>query len=88
MEGIFIGLFILIGLSLTVLMCWQESRRRKINFFVALLICIVTTPLIGYVIIMSTYSRNPKGCLHCGNSQNEAEYCGVCGKNEAGLKRI
>ena len=68
-------------------MCYQESKNRKINFFLALLICIVTTPLIGYFIISSFGLRNPKGCNWCGNTKNEAVFCGICGKNDEGLSR-
>jgi hypothetical protein len=74
-------------ISLSILFCWQESRNRKINFFVALLICIAITPFLGYFIIRSIGFRNPKGCKWCGNKYNEAEYCGICGKNETGEKR-
>ncbi|MDR6564242.1 biotin transporter BioY [Arcicella sp. BE140] len=72
-------------LIITILMCKQESENRKINFFVALLICLVMTPIMGYFIISNFALRNPRGCKWCNNSQNEAEYCGVCKKNSAGL---
>ena len=71
-------------LALTVMMCLQESKRRKINFLAALIICLITTPLFGYFIISSFRLRNPKGCKWCGNKENEAEFCGVCRKNEKG----
>lgn len=73
---------------LTILMCWQESRNRKINFFVALGICFLTSPLFGYLIIISCFKlRNPRGCEWCGNKENEAEYCGLCGKDSKGSVR-
>lgn len=77
-------IFYLLLLLLAVLMCVQESKKRKINFFVALLICILVTPLFGYFIILAFPLRNPRGCQWCGNTKNEAEYCGVCGKNIQG----
>lgn len=79
-----IYVFIAVLLGLTILMCIQESKKRKINFFLALLICLVITPLFGYFIISSRPLRNNKGCIHCGNTHNEAEFCGLCGKNELG----
>lgn len=88
MGNVFVGLFILIGISLVLLMCYEQSKKRKINFFVALVICIITTPLIGYVIISTFKTRNPKGCKWCGNERNEAEYCGVCKKNEEGDLKV
>ena len=79
-------IYIIIGvvLTLTILMCYQESKKRKINFFIALLLCFVNTPLIGYFIVSSRPLRNPRGCKWCGNEKNEAKYCGICGKNENG----
>jgi hypothetical protein len=79
-----IYLIISIVLGLTVLMCFQESKKRKIEFISSLVFCVVLTPLIGYFIITSRSLRNPKGCNWCGNEQNEVEYCGICGKNEKG----
>ncbi len=79
-----IYVIVAVFLALTVLMCWQESKRRKIQFPVALLLCFVTTPLFGYFIISTRPLRNPRGCQWCGNDKNEAEYCGICGKNENG----
>lgn len=84
----FIPLFFIFSLLLlTILMCWQESRKRKINFFVAMLICFATSPLLGYFIISGFPLKGSKGCQWCGNTDNEVEFCGVCGKNEAGLTR-
>jgi len=79
-------IYIIIGvlLALTILMCYQESKKRKINFFIALLLSFITTPLIGYFIVSNRPLRNPRGCKWCGNEKNEAEYCGICGKNENG----
>lgn len=69
---------------LTFFMCLQESKRRKIHFITAIIICILTTPLLGYLIISSIGLRNPIGCKWCGNSKNESEYCGICHKNAQG----
>ena len=81
-------LFITVLLILTVLMCWQESKKRKIGFVPALLLCLVISPLIAYFIISSRPLRQAKGCQWCGNTYNEVEYCGVCGKNEQGELKI
>ncbi len=79
------SLFIII---VTILMCKQESEKRKLNFFFAILICVITTPLFGYFIITSFKLRNPKGCNWCGNKYNEADYCGICKKNLSGDLRL
>lgn len=77
----------LVFIVLTILMCWQESQRRKISFPIALILCLVATPIFGLFIIQSRPLRNARGCSFCGNEQNEAEYCGICGKNELGELR-
>jgi len=73
--------------ALVILMCWQESKKRRIAFVTALLLCFLLTPLIAYFIISSRPLRHAKGCPWCGNTYNEVEYCGVCGKNERGESR-
>ena len=85
MIAILISILSIAYLILIILMCKQESERRKINFFVAILICIIITPFFGYFVISNFGLRNPKGCKWCNNTYNEAEYCGICNKNEAGL---
>ena len=76
-----VGLFIFFMIG----MCYQESRKRKISFISALLFCVITTPLIGYAIITARPLRVPnKPCPHCGNTEKETEFCGICMKNEAG----
>lgn len=77
---IFLSIYSLIA----IMMCHQESQKRKINFYLALLICVVATPLFGYYIISGMALRNPQGCKWCGNAENESEYCGLCHLNEAG----
>lgn len=77
-------IFLAIIYILGILMCYQESKIRDISFISALAICLILSPIIGYFIISNRPLRNPRGCNWCGNKENEAEYCGVCGKNEAG----
>lgn len=78
-------IFVIAYIVIILLMCKQESGYRKINFFVAVLICVIITPFFGYFVISNFPLRNPKGCKWCNNSLNEAEYCGICRKNEEGL---
>lgn len=73
---IFTGIFAI----LTVLMCYQESRKRKISFLTALIYSLLLTPIISYIIILNRPLRNARGCEWCGNAKNEAEICGKCGK--------
>ena len=69
---------IAIGVILILLTGIQESRKRKINVFFALLILFLATPLFGYFILSNIAIRNPIGCKWCGNNKNEVEYCGIC----------
>jgi len=41
----------------------------------------------GYFIAESSRQINARGCNWCGNKYNEAEYCGLCGKNDKGKNR-
>tara|TARA_R100000951_G_scaffold35053_1_gene29718 strand:+ start:171 stop:431 length:261 start_codon:yes stop_codon:yes gene_type:complete len=79
-----IYIFLAVLLTLTILMCIQESKKRRIGFIPALALCIVLTPLFGYYVISNRPLRTARGCEYCGNSKNEAEYCAVCGKNVEG----
>lgn len=61
----------------------REGSKRSIGFAgVALLVFLL--PLIGIFIVESFPNTKAKGCSWCGNNYNEAAYCGLCGKNEAG----
>jgi hypothetical protein len=63
--------------------------KRHGGFIRAFLLSIFLTPIIGSILTYGAGKEYPKGCLHCDNDKNEAEYCGKCGKNEAGeLKEI
>ncbi len=70
---------------LVVLTSMQESKRRRIHF-VTCLIILFATSLVGYFIVSSFPIRNPMVCNWCGNKENEAEMCGVCGKKVTNLK--
>lgn len=50
--------FISLGVILPILMCFQESKRRKISFLSAILLCIFLSPVFGYFIIISRPLRN------------------------------
>jgi hypothetical protein len=84
MQNILLGLLGTVYVVVAILMCWQESKNRKINFFLAVLLCIIITPFFAYFLFDFFPTRNPKGCVWCGNKKNEAEYCGLCGKNKNG----
>ncbi len=79
-----IALLVIFGV-LAVGMAWQDGRKRSCGFFGALALCLVLTPLFGYFAVLLFPMKKPMGCTWCGNKANESVYCGVCGKNSAGL---
>jgi len=54
------------------------------GFWGALGLGLLLTPLIALIIIIGSARKDRRGCAHCGNSENEAEYCALCGHNAAG----
>lgn len=79
---IYIGFIIYIGLSFLV--AYLIGRQKKIGFANSLILCILITPFFGCLITEGGATKNPRGCNWCGNKENEAEYCGLCNKNENG----
>jgi hypothetical protein len=71
-------------ISISILYAYFEGSKRKPGFIGCLIIMLIFTPFFGYFIIESFSQKNAKGCTYCGNKYNEAEYCGLCKKNEAG----
>jgi len=62
------------------------GTNRKMGFLGAFLWALFLGPLALFIII-GAKRKNPIGCKHCGNADNEANYCGLCFKNEAGETR-
>lgn len=83
----YIVVFAVIYTTPAVIVAAVVGRQYKMGFFWSLLVCLVTSPLFGYFIIGSSGLKEAKGCNWCGNTYNEAEYCGLCGKNEPGELR-
>lgn len=69
------------------LIAYKIGRYKAIGFWASLLISIFLSPFIGFIIAENSRLGNAKGCQWCGNKYNEAEYCGLCGKNENGNLR-
>jgi hypothetical protein len=79
--GIFVG-EILLGSIVAF-----EGVKRRIGYWKGLMWCVLLSPFIGLFIILNSGRLDAKGCIHCGNEYNEAEFCGLCKKNEDGLTR-
>ncbi len=80
--GELIGIAIYIGIS--YLIADKIGRYKTVGFWGSFLLCLALSPFLGYLISEMVRQENPKGCKWCGNKYNEAEYCGICGKNDAG----
>ena len=78
--------FILLYFGAAILVGFA-GREKKGGFWRAFLIGMIFTPLVSLILVMGSAQRNPRGCSHCGNAENEAEYCGLCKKNENGLTK-
>ncbi len=73
-----VGLAFLIG---------KLGSQKKIGFIKSFFISVIFSPFISYMIVSNSRMKNPRGCNQCGNIENEAVFCGMCGKNELGLTR-
>lgn len=82
MPSYFIYLYLILAILIAPM-----GRKRVIGIVGAFFAAIFLTPIIGVFIVLNSPSTNPKGCFHCGNRANEAEFCGLCGKNKEGFTR-
>ena len=73
--------------GLCYLVALKSGKHKKFGFLGTFLISLVCSPFIGYLIAEGSAQKKPKGCTWCDNKQNEAEFCGLCGKNETGMIR-
>ena len=76
-------LFIAVYLFLCVII-GKMARDKKLGFVRGFCLALFVSPFLAFFFAMNSGSSNPRGCKHCGNTENEAEYCGLCHKNEAG----
>ena len=79
----FFYILIPVYIILSVLYSWHEGRKKATGFIGTLLL-ILLIPFIGFWIVELLSNKKAKGCNWCGNKYNEAEYCGLCCKNEIG----
>lgn len=86
-SQIIVILSIVVYLLPNIFIAWYIGRHRRMGFFWSLIVCMVTSPLFGFFIVTAAAPLHAKGCNWCGNSYNEAEFCGLCGKNDAGELR-
>lgn len=60
------------------------GTNRRMGFWGAFALGLVLSPIIALIIVIGSAQKHPRGCPHCGNTANEAEFCALCGKNAAG----
>ena len=75
---------ILFYIAISYLIADKIGKYKTLGFWKTFLLCLFFSPFGGYIIATAGGMRNAKGCTWCGNKYNEAEYCGLCGKNEKG----
>jgi hypothetical protein len=80
---IIVWIMLPIFLFILVMYCIQRGREKKIGLIGVILIMIFASPFFGYFIVESL-ANHKRPCKWCGNKDNEADFCGLCGKNEAG----
>lgn len=85
--NLFVVIATIFWITVSILYAYYEGSKRKPGFWGCLVIMIIFTPFFGYFIIESFSQKKAKGCKWCGNKYNEAEHCGLCGKNEDGVLR-
>ena len=73
----------LVFLFLLVMYCLERGRQKRIGLPGVVAIMIFATPFFGYFIV-EMLPNHKRPCKWCGNKFNEADYCGLCGKNEIG----
>lgn len=61
--------------------------KRRIGFWKSFFWSVLLSPFIGLIITLNSGRLDARGCMHCGNTYNEAEFCGMCNKNAEGLTR-
>jgi hypothetical protein len=83
-------LFIL-GILVYIIICYliadKIGRYKKIGFTTTLVVSLLLSPFVGLLLAEGGAQSNPKGCNWCGNQENEAKFCGLCGKDEEGSLR-
>lgn len=61
-------------------------RTKKIHFLIALPLVLFSMAsfMLIYFLLENLSAKKKRICEKCGNTANEAEYCGLCGRNVSG----
>ena len=74
----------LIGWVIGAILVGFAGLNKKGGFLKAFLLSLFLSPIIGLILTIGGAKKDPIGCRHCGNQANEAEFCGICDKNDRG----
>lgn len=78
--------FWIIWLAAAVLVA-PAGMNRKIGIAGTFGISLLFSPIVALIVVFGSPRLQARGCAHCGNKENEAEYWGLCGLNAAGEQR-
>ena len=87
MKNGFVIFMISVWVLLSIGFCMTEGRRSRLGLLGSIIACILISPLGAVLLVWLLPMKNPIGCPYCDNKYNEAEYCGICGKNAAGERK-
>ena len=77
----------LIAWAIGAVLVGLAGTNRRMGFWGAAGLGLLLTPIIALIIVIGSARKDARGCAHCGNAENEAAYCNLCGKNAAGDQR-
>lgn len=75
------------GWAIGAVLVGFAGTNRRMGFLGAFALGLLLTPIIGLILVIGSKHKHPRGCAHCGNADNEAEFCALCGRNAAGEQR-
>ena len=79
-----IGILIYVILGLIVA---PIGINKRVGFWKTFMWSLILSPFFAVFIALNSGRLDARGCNHCDNKYNEAEFCGLCDKNEDGLTR-
>jgi hypothetical protein len=73
---------------LYILVCYlvgaTKGRRSDLGHMDTFILCLVTSPLVGYLVAHSQLSRGGHTCKWCGQPNVVTKWCPGCGKDQQG----
>jgi hypothetical protein len=83
-----VGYSVLVGSALYILLCYfiaaTKGRRSDLGHMDTFILCLVASPLVGYLLAHSQMSRGGHTCNWCGKPNVVTKWCPCCGKDQQG----